>query len=346
MVDPDVPLPVRWITFLLGWLLALSSLVLGTGLLLEVSAGYLRITSGPPVALLLALVAMGWTLVMAVHLLARGVGGGTRRVAPVFRSLRWSLVASGLATSLLPVQVLFAGLADRLTAPVVAVLVGFSAVCFVLAWIAHRAVRRAEDSPGRRAAILSAGAVPLVAVLVAVALLLEPMQRPHPSSPYRDAVNNARNLSIILSERSARRGWPPYGGKNFVLALVAHELIDIRNPDNLEIFFCPPRGEQAVVPSREAYEAVTKDALTQRRFPTLTDFAGRRNDEPAYRLVQGDHEKGEPILGCRYGDGVVIGFSDGAAHFVDREDLGLGPDEEIGVGEASTSPLLRPLSDR
>jgi hypothetical protein len=130
-----------------------------------------------------------------------------------------------------------------------------------------------------------------------------------------------------------------------VLALVAHKLIDIRNPDNLEVFFCPQQGSSVHVPTGEAYERVTKDALTWRRFPELTDFAGRRNDEPAYVLDDEAETGNEPILACRYGGGVIVGFDDGRVRVVDREDLGLGPDEEIVFGEASTSPLLRKLSD-
>ena len=158
-------------------------------------------------------------------------------------------------------------------------------------------------------------------------------------------MNNARNLAIILSERSIKRGWPPYGGKNFVLSLVAYELIDIRNPENLEIFFCPGSDVEGARPKREAYELVTKEALAQRSFPELTVFAGRRNDEPSCRLGDAAPWAQEAVLACAYEDGVVVGFADGSTRWCDRGDLGLGPDDPIVFGEASASPLLRKLSD-
>ena len=183
-----------------------------------------------------------------------------------------------------------------------------------------------------------------LALLFLMVMSLPRLQHsPRPGPPV--CVNNARYMAIIFSERSRKRDWPLYGGKNFVLALVAHKLIDIRNPDNLEIFFCPEPGEQRTRPTREAYERVTKETLTRRRFPELTDFAGRRNDEPAYRLRRDEDAAVEPILACVLGDIVVVGFSDGAVRRMDRDDLGLEPDAEIVFGEASASPLLRKLSD-
>ena len=45
-----------------------------------------------------------------------------------------------------------------------------------------------------------------------------------------ERINNVRSISILLAERSIRKGFPRYEGKNFVLSLVAHGVIDKRNP--------------------------------------------------------------------------------------------------------------------
>lgn len=202
--------------------------------------------------------------------------------------------------------------------------------------------------PGRwiaaRAAIRPVLSV-VLAITVALYVVTPRTQHPpQPSTP--PSIEHARWLAIIFSERAYhQRPWPPYGGRNFVLSLVAHKLIDVRNPQNLEIFFCPGSPDAQPMPPRAAYEEVTKESLAAQRFPNLTDFAGRRNDEPAYRLQPGDHEREVPILGCRMVDGAIVGFSNGRVRWLDRENLGLGPDDPIVFGDASKSPMLEPLSD-
>ena len=78
----------------------------------------------------------------------------------------------------------------------------------------------------------------------------------------------------------------------------------------------------------------------------LGGYAGRRNDEAAWRLEDVEDPSREVILGCRHHeDGVVLGYADGRARFLDRKALGLGPDDPIEFGDASKSPLLRALSE-
>lgn len=223
-----------------------------------------------------------------------------------------------------------------------------SAVGFVA--LAVIAGRRASGALPDRWRAARAAIRPILALAVVFTVVLyvgtpRVQHPPHPGPP--PAMQHCRWLAIILSERASRqKPWPPYGGRNFVLSMVAHKLIDIRNPKNLEIFFCPGSPAAQPMPPRAAYEAVTKASLATQRFRALTDFAGRRNDEEAYRLHPDDHERERPILGCRMDDGVILGFSNGRARYVDREGLGLGPDDPIVFGEESPSPLLCPLSDR
>ena len=52
-----------------------------------------------------------------------------------------------------------------------------------------------------------------------------------------------------------------------------------------------------------------------------------------------------PLIGdLSCDDGAVVGYSDGSVRFLDREELGLGPDDPIVAGPRSKSPILRRLS--
>ncbi|MFV1960148.1 MAG: hypothetical protein ACC662_12135, partial [Planctomycetota bacterium] len=102
-----------------------------------------------------------------------------------------------------------------------------------------------------------------------------------PYPPYRP-MENLRNLTFILSDRGEHEGWPPYAGKNFVLSLVAYGDVDPAHPDDLAVFFASE--DEGRVPPAAAYREVTTASLRERRFSALTDFAGRRNTDPRYRL--------------------------------------------------------------
>ena len=53
----------------------------------------------------------------------------------------------------------------------------------------------------------------------------------------------------------------------------------------------------------------------------------------------------QPVMACtNHEDGANVLFDDGAVLFLDRERLGLGPDDPITVGKDSKSELLRPLT--
>lgn len=349
MTDPDPPRRVRWDVVALGACLATSGTLAGWGLGRGVFRGAPRTTGLGVLLALLVFGVLGWSIVLGVRLVAFGVGGAQRAPARTYRAARFALLATGLSTAgVLVVSLLSPGRVDAQDVFWWMVLPIWAGASF---WLA-RGMRRLETGTGGPAwmqlpAAFGAATLPLFLLIGLLLIYLFVPSRHTKVPPNRyEATNNARNLAIILSERAPRRGWPPYGGKNFVLALAARRLIDIRNPDNLEVFFCRHPDDERPRSTQEDYEDVTIDTLARRRFPHLTDFAGRRNDEPAYRLADDAHEKSEPILGARVGEHVVVGFSDGAARLLDRDALGLQPGDPIVFGEESTSPLLRPLSDR
>lgn len=143
----------------------------------------------------------------------------------------------------------------------------------------------------------------------------------------RQCINSIRQMSCLLSERSIGHGWPECGGKAFVLSLVEDGVVDPADRRNLEVFVCPLHRDE------------------MRREGIFTTYAGRRNDAEAYRLTPERLRKTVPILACLAHDGgVIVGYSDGAARVLDREQLGLGPDDPIVVGEDAKSPILLQLS--
>lgn len=194
---------------------------------------------------------------------------------------------------------------------------------------------------------LALGVIIVVLFLVGASLASSPPTSAHPRDiRLTETIHNARCLSTLLSERSIRCGWPPRGGKRFVLSLAAERIVDPRNPANLEVFFSPCLERAPNAPSREDFLRLTPEALCAAHFAAFTHFAGRRNEDPRYALSRNAHRETEPILACVLpGRGVVVGFSDGAARFLDLGDLGLEPGAPIEVGDRARVPLLRALSD-
>ncbi len=137
--------------------------------------------------------------------------------------------------------------------------------------------------------------------------------------------------------------WPPYDGKNFVLSVVATSELEWRRRSRLDILFPTSGIPDDVGP--EDYAAITHDTLRSRRFPHLTQIAGRRNTYPKWRTTVGWEDEGTPLFAVRYQDGVVVAYSDGEVCFHARAELGLAPDEPIRFGDAAKSDLLRCLSE-
>lgn len=164
-----------------------------------------------------------------------------------------------------------------------------------------------------------------------------------------ECMNNVRNLSYALADRVPRRGWPKQGGRNFVLSLMAAGIVDGRNPDNLAIFWCPgAKGwdELQRFTDDEAWNAVTRESLRTRRFPHLTSYAGRRNDEPAYALDKVTDPGPHVLFGCRHhDDAVILAFTDGKVKYLEWEDLGLDDEPEILFGDGAPHPWLEALSE-
>jgi len=166
------------------------------------------------------------------------------------------------------------------------------------------------------------------------------------------AKDNIRTLvTLMLARRtqSVRGGWPPFGGKSFVLSVVAYGDLDARKPGDTAILFSPNVPESARAPA-EAYKEVTVGALKEGRDWSkllLTTYAGRRNDERDH-LITPDQERIGAILvaDLSFDDVVIAGYSNGVVKELTRADLGLGPDDPFTVGDEARSEELRNLSLR
>lgn len=163
----------------------------------------------------------------------------------------------------------------------------------------------------------------------------------------KDNIRTLIQMMLLRVTQKGVRGWPRHSGKNFILYLAATGMVDVRNPANLEVFYSPGRGERRR-PAPEAYREVTMEALNAGRdFSHLTDYAGRRNGERAFRVTADQMKLGTPLIAdLSFPDVAIIGFSNGAVREVTREELGLGPDDPMVAGDESNSPILRKLSSR
>jgi hypothetical protein len=160
------------------------------------------------------------------------------------------------------------------------------------------------------------------------------------------SLRSAQDLAVLLSENSRVHGWPPYGGRNFVLSLIADGVVDPEAPAVQRMFLALHPAERP--PHGVCWREIDHASLKERRHSELTVFAGRRNDEAGYRLTQGGNPDTEPILA--YVDlkhrRIVIGFADGYARAFRLSELGIPVDGQVRYGDSAEHPMLRKLSSR
>ncbi len=200
----------------------------------------------------------------------------------------------------------------------------------------------------------------IISVLVSMVVVLIPNIQEQ--SRKTKSVDNVRSMIILMVARRTGKisgGYPPYNGKNFVLSLVATGQLDRRNPQNLEVLFSP--GDQSYNMERvdiERYKDVKKSALKQGAdFHELTSYAGRRNADQEH-LVTSDQEKMGTMLICddddgalHHSDGLVTGWSNGAARFMEWEEFDmLAPEDpdhpEPFLGDDTENEMLQHMWGR
>ncbi|MHC5011082.1 MAG: hypothetical protein ACYTG6_09055 [Planctomycetota bacterium] len=163
-----------------------------------------------------------------------------------------------------------------------------------------------------------------------------------------NSLTNLRQLSVRFVEQSTTRRWPTLNGKHFVLSLVVTGAIDRERPEQLAWLFSPGDRERSlddIDPLR--WKDVTMEALKRERdVSDLTSYAGRRNRVRECMITPDQLARGTPILADLSFDGLaLVAFSNGTVRRMDREALGLGTEDPIVAGEASSSPVLFLLGD-
>ena len=172
--------------------------------------------------------------------------------------------------------------------------------------------------------------------------------------------DNVKQLvSMMMAINPNISQWPPYSGKNFTLAPLAHGVHNADAPGALEVFFSPSDANYKTSGVEVAmYKAITKQKLKAGEdFHTMTSYAGRRNgDGNEYVLTSSDTSaKGLICLSddddgaLHHKAGLVVAFANARVDFMDWSDLGTPePKDERNpdpfLGESATSELLRMLS--
>ncbi len=163
----------------------------------------------------------------------------------------------------------------------------------------------------------------------------------------RASMDNIRTLLVFMIARRTGKvtgGWPRYNGKNFVLSVVATNDLDRRRAENLELLFSP--GGPTARPDPKRFREITKLSLKEGNFQDCTSYAGRRNMNRDWLITPDQEKRGTPLIAdLHFDDVAIVGFSSGAVQVMTREQLGLGPDDPIVVGDKSKSEILQALSD-
>jgi len=193
----------------------------------------------------------------------------------------------------------------------------------------------------------------IISVLVSMVVVLIPMVQ-EKSRQTKSTDNVHSMVTLMVSRRTSRGGWPRYSGKNFVLSLVATNQLDRRKKMNLEVLFSPGDVLYKLDDvDLDRYKDITKKALKNGTdFHELTSYAGRRNAERDF-LITPDQESLSTIIICddddgplHHPNGIVAGYSNGAARFLEWEDLDMSPPEDPDhpdefLGDAGEGELMK-----
>jgi prepilin-type N-terminal cleavage/methylation domain-containing protein len=201
----------------------------------------------------------------------------------------------------------------------------------------------------------------IISVLVSMVVFVVPMiQERTRRTKSSDNVGGLIKY-YIADGAGVSKAWPPFNGKNFVLWLVAKNKIDRRDDKQLQILFSP--GDQWMTWEKaggiKAYEKLNLDSLARENSELLklTSYAGRRNAEKEHLITSDEMSKGTLCI-CddddgplHHKDGLVIGYVNGAAKFVDWDDLGMGPpadsNDPAGIlGDQSPNDDLKHMSSQ
>ena len=206
-------------------------------------------------------------------------------------------------------------------------------------------LERVVEADGADESIVVAG----TRALASIRRVADPARR----EAIAQSIDNVRTMILLYTGAGAglEIPWPKYGGKRFVLWLVAKDLIARNDEKHLSILFSPADDARSLIKAGglKAYETLTLPTLKDPAIDVsaLTSYAGRRNDEREHVLSAAELQSNAAIIAdLSLPGGVILGYCGGAARWVTAEELGLPPDQPIVVGDASPNEMLKHLSDR
>lgn len=158
----------------------------------------------------------------------------------------------------------------------------------------------------------------------------------------------ANNLSqlggLFIAERTEKTGKPKYDGS--ALWLSWRQKRDQIKEGQEAILICP--GDQGITPPdtpdlRQRYSDVDlKNPANDLTSYAARDFSTYPLDNEAKRVqIIGCDRNGPDGRTAHHKNGLNIVFDDGAARFVEREELGISPEDPIVVGPESSNEDLK-----
>ena len=185
--------------------------------------------------------------------------------------------------------------------------------------------------------------ITIIAALIGIVAAVIPQAQQ--ASRKLQCANNLKQIGGMLVERSTAKGLGTRGGAAMLLNV--YKLGMIRKGDE-RVFLCPGdiiiRGQNIDDPEfRKKYEAIDLDHVD----PLLCSYAGR--NRKLYKILPDAREKQAWACDCQGDDGrtghhkggLNVLYDDASVVFMDRESLGLQPEDPIIVGNESTHELLR-----
>lgn len=175
-----------------------------------------------------------------------------------------------------------------------------------------------------------------VAVLVGVAATIAPKMQEKQSR--FTCVSNLSQLAglFVVSYRAPPQGPVPRSGP--ALFVEWRTTLSKVRPGQEAVFLCP--GDRSAVRleapgARDAYDSVDLEHVPR----ALCSYAVRDFDKYPFDWAS---PTVQVIAACtNHRNGANVAFDNGSARFIEREELGLAPGDEITVGPGSKSELLR-----
>lgn len=166
----------------------------------------------------------------------------------------------------------------------------------------------------------------------------------------REAQFRVRRIlrAFLAAGLGVERPWPQRSGKRFVLSVVTAGGLPLSS-EGADSLFSPSDSARSLarVGGHERLSRVSDALLDLPGFDPdpFTSLAGRRNSEHAYQLDADALSVGAVVLAdLGFADGAILGYSNGAATWVSREDLGLDENDPIIAGDGAVVASLRALS--